>query len=410
MVDDTCTEQVFQASTWLLGRAIQMHWSPISHPGWMGVPNLFSNGRAQRTDSFKTMIHFLTVCRNLTSLALTGIIVSGEHQHAIYSLPHLRKITLRSARFQNTAVKIPKHNVTHLRLFNVLSEVGLSHILHQTSSTLTTLQINEGPAKAFSLRTPRCPRLTTFTHSSPRSENKQVWSFLERNPTIRIIRLNARYCLPDQGPILLPTLSKMTASWEFGRFFLARPELIEFHQHPSYNSGSVRGLWSCLKHAQRAQLHPSRLEQLRVAFFHYSDDFGALPVISHVFGSSLCRLHIWVEGHSIGWPPYPRYTYLLGGWTRLNGPGPYPGNQVNVEFARLRFIQVSFGVQKGVKFPKRTCKKLLMSSILPLCPALEEALFTAISSYDAIEREEPGDGMQLRIRKNGRKWDLAPQN
>ena len=311
VVDDTSTKQVFQASTWLLGSATQMHWSPISRPGWTGTPNLVSNGTAQRTNTFKIMISFLSMCRNLTSLVLTGIIVSGEHQHAIYSLPHLRKITLRSARFQNTAVKIPKHNVTHLRLFNVLCEVGLSHILHQTSSTLTTLQINEGPAKAFSLRTPRCPRLTTFSHNSSRCENREVLTFLAQNPTIRIIRLSAQYCLPDLGPSLLPKLTKVTASWELARFFLARPELTEFYQHPNSNAEGVGKLWSCLAHVQRSLPHPPRLEQLRVATYHCYDDLGALPIISRVFGSSLCKLHIWVEGFTIGWPYC--YAYLLDG-------------------------------------------------------------------------------------------------
>ena len=408
MVDDTSTKRVFQASTWLLGRAIQMHWSPISRPGWTGIPNLFSNGTTQRTNSFKIMISFLPMCRNLTSLVLTGIIVSGEHQHAIYSLPHLRKITLRSARFQNTAIKIPKHNVTHLRLFNVLSEVGLSHILHQTSSTLKTLQINEGPAKAFSLRTPRCPRLTTFTHGPSRCENREVLTFLERNPTIRIIRLDAKYRLPDLGPCLLPKLSKVTASWELARFFLAKPELTEFYQHPSYSTANVVDLWSCLAHVQRSLPHPPRLEQLRVAIYYYSNDLGALPVISHVFGSSLCKLHIWVQGHTPGRPP--RYAYLLDGWARSKGPGPYSGGQCNVKFARLRFIQVSFRSLKGAKFPEVKCTTLMKRSILPLCPVLEEALFTGISSYESIEREEPGEGMVLRIRKNDRRWALALQN
>jgi hypothetical protein len=357
------------------------------------------------------------MCRNLTSLSLTGIIVSGEHQHTIYSLPHLRKITLRSARFQNTAIKLPKHNVTHLRFFNVLSEVGLSHMLDQTSSTLTTLQINEGPAKPFSLRTPRCPHLTTFTHnSSSRCLNREFLTFLERSPTIRVIRLNAGYSLqqPLQQPLqpnLLPKLTKMTASGELGQFFLARPELTEFYQHPKDRTRSVRDLWSWLTHAHtqpqssQLQLHPPppRLEQLRVAIFHHSDDLGALPVISHVFGSSLCKLHIWVEPDPLHWPL--RYTpYLLGGWTRLKGPGLTIG-----AFARLRSIRVSFRLlkRKGTKFPGASCKKLLKDNILPLCPVLEEALFTAISSYESIEREEPGDGMELRAKKDGRRWEFA---
>ena len=404
MVDGTSTKKVFQASTWLLGRASQMHWSSINRPGWTGIPNLFSNGTAPRTNSFKIMISFLSRCRNLTSFVLTGIIVSGEHQQAIYSLPHLRKITLRSARFQNTAVTLPKHNVTHLRLFNVLSEVGLSHILHQTSSTLTTLQINEGPTRVFSLRTPRCPHLTTFAHSSSRCENAEVLTFLERNPTIRIIRLDAKYCVPHLGPSLLPKLSKVTASWELARFFLAKPELTEFYQHPSHDIWNVVGLRSCLAQVQRSLPHPPRLEQLRVAISHYSNGLGALPVISHVFGSSLCQLHIWVEGHG------PRYRYLLDSWASLKGPGPYSGGQVNVKFARLRFIQVSFRSLKGNKMPEVKCTKLLKLYILPLCPVLEEALFTGISSYGSIEREEPVDGMVLRIRKNDRKWALALQN
>jgi len=39
-----------------------------------------------------------------------------------------------------------------------------------------------------------------------------------------------------------------------------------------------------------------------------------------------------------------RYSYSLVGWTRLEGPGPYSGNQtqLTVEFARLRSIRVLF--------------------------------------------------------------------
>jgi hypothetical protein len=63
--------------------------------------------------------------------------------------------------------------------------------------------------------------------------------------------------------------------------------------------------------------------------------------------------------------------------------------------------------RKGTKFPGASCKKLLKDNILPLCPVLEEALFTAIPSYESIEREEPGDGMELRAKKNGRRWEFA---
>jgi len=348
------------------------------------------------------------MCWNFTSLALTGIIVSGEHQHAIYSLPRLRKIVLRSSRFQLTTVKMPKHNVTHLRFFNVLSGATISHVLRQTSSTLTTLRIDEGAPKAVSLYSPPCPRLTKFTYNSSRSEGREVSAFLERHPTIRVIYLSMGFYLPYLRPSTLPKVTKVTASGELGRFLLARPELTEFYQHPSDYAESVRELWSWLAHAQRSQPHPPRLEQFRVKILHHSDDLGALPIISHVFGRSLCRLHIWIEG---GRRCPPRdYSYLLGGWTRLKGPGPYSGNQAIVELVHLRSIQVSFGLIRGTKFPAETCKKLLRSSILPVCPALEEALFTAISSYESIEREKPEDGMELRIRKNGRSWDPPLQN
>jgi len=399
VVDDTSTEQMLQASTWLLGRAAEVRWSSVSSPGWMGVPNLSSNGPAPRINSFKMMLPLLSGCRNLTSLVLTGIVVSGEHQHAIYCLPHLRKISLRSARFQNTAIKMPKHNVTQLRFFNVLSEVALSHILRQTSSTLTTLRVNEGPTKAFSLDTPRCPRLTTFIHYSVRRMNREVIAFLERHPNISVLRLNERYPLQDLGPRLLPKLTKVTANWEISRFFFARPEPIEFCQHPNDLSMGVHELSNSLAQAQRSQQHPLRLNQLRVAILSDSYAWGALPVISRVFGGSLCKLHIWIEGHSSNRPGH-EYSYLLGGWSRLNGPRDYPG------FAHLRSIRVSFGLRKGVKFPEAMCKWLLKDRILPLCPVLEEALFTVVPSYKTIEREGHEGGMELRIRKKGRKWDL----
>jgi len=408
VVDGTSTKQVFRASTWLLDRTTEVHWSSISPPPWKGVPTLFWDGPASRTNSFKIMIPFLSMCRNLTSLALTGIIVSGEHQHAVYSLPHLRKIILRSSRFQLTKVTMPKHNVTHLRLFNVLSEAAISHILRQISSTLTTLRIDKGPPKALSLYSPRCPRLTKFTYNSSRSEDREVSAFLERHPTIRVIYLSMGFYLPYLRPSTLPKVTKVTASGELGRFFLARPELTEFYQHPNDYAESVRGLWSWLVDAQRSQPHPPRLEQFRVKISHHSDDLGALPVISHFFGKSLCRLHIWVEGGHY-WSSRS-YSYLLDGWIRLKGPGPYSGNQAIVELVHLRSIQVSFGLIRGTEFPAETCKKLLGSSILPVCPALEEALFTAISSYESIEREKPEDGMELRIRKNGRSWDPPLQN
>jgi len=405
VVDDTSTEQMLQASTWLLGRAAEVRWSSVSSPGWKGVPNLSSSSQAPRINTFKIMLPLLSGCRNLTSLVLTGIVVSGEHQHAIYCLPHLRKISLRSARFQNTAIKMPKHNVTQLRFFNVLSEVALSHILRQTSSILTTLWVSEGPTKAFSLDTPRCPRLTTFTHRSTRRVNKEVITFLERHPNIRVLRLNEGCTLQDLGPSLLPKLTKVTARWKLSPFFLANPELTEFYQQPNDLSVSVSELVSSLAQAQRSQRHPPRLHQLRVAILHNSYSWGALPVISQVFGSSLCKLHIWIEecsrdrlGH--------KYSYLLGDWSRLKGPGDYHRSQVTMAFVHLRFIRVSFGLKKGVKFPETICKRLLKDRILPLCPVLEEALFTIVPSYGTIEREGHEDGMELRIRKKGRKWDL----
>ena len=149
VVDPTATEQTLQASIWLLGRATEVHWSYIATPGWQGFPCHFSNGQVTCTNSFKLMLPLLSGCGNLSSLVLTGIHVSGEHQPAIYSLPHLRKITLRSASFQCTVSEIPKHNVTHLRVSNVPSDEALSYILRQTSSTLVTLQVSEGPTKAF---------------------------------------------------------------------------------------------------------------------------------------------------------------------------------------------------------------------------------------------------------------------
>ena len=409
VVDDTSTEQMLQASTWLLERAVEVHWSCISSPGWEGVPNLSSNSRAPRTDSFKIMLPLLSRCGNLSSLSLTGVVVSGEHQQAIYSLPYLRKITLRSARFQCTALEMPKHNVTHIRFFNVPGEVALSYILRQTSSTLVTLRVSEGSRKAFSLDTPRCPRLTVFTHNSLRHANKEVISFLGRHPNIRVIWLNERYAHLDLGPTLLPKLTKVTANGKLGRFFFARPELREYSQHTNDRIGSVRELWSWLVQAQRSQLHQPRLEQLRVAIMHNSDDLGALPVISYVFGSSLRKLHIWVEEYQWGCSRR-NFSYLLDRWTALKGPGAYHGDQATVVFAHLRSIQVSFRMIKGAKFPERICRVLLRDRILPLCPVLVEALFTAISSYKTIEREEPEDGMELRIRKNGGGWDLPPKD
>src|SRR6266404_6226301 len=103
VVDNTSTEKMFQASTWLLDRTIEVHWSSVSFPGWKACPYLYSNGRSSHTNSFKIMLPLLSGCGNLSSLVLTGIIVSGEHQQAIYSLPHLRKITLQSSRFQCTS-------------------------------------------------------------------------------------------------------------------------------------------------------------------------------------------------------------------------------------------------------------------------------------------------------------------
>jgi hypothetical protein len=50
---------------------------------------------------------------------------------------------------------------------------------------------------------------------------------------------------------------------------------------------------------------------------------------------------------------------------------------------------------------------MLKDNILRLFQMLEEALFTTMSSYDSIEQEEPGNGMELRIRKNGHGWNFA---
>ena len=71
-----------------------------------------------------------------------------------------------------------------------------------------------------------------------------------------------------------------------------------------------------------------------------------------------------------------------------------------MELARLQSIRISFCSIKGVDFPQAICKEVLKKNILPLCPVLEEALFTAMSSYAAIEQEKPKDGMELRIRRD----------
>jgi hypothetical protein len=396
---------MFQASAWLLSRATEIHWSSISYPGWRGTPLPPSNGREIYADSFEIMIPLLPGCRNLTSIVLAGVIVSGEHQHAIYSLPHLRTITLRSAHFQNTAVKMPKHNVTDLRTINIHSEAALSHILHQTSSALVTLLVDEELTNLFSLDTPRCPHLTTFTLNSSvhQSLPRETITFLERHSNIRVIHLNAIPTCQVLWAGLLPKLTRMTACGEWGRAFLARPELTEFYQHPEDRPWIVRHLWEWLEQVQLSQLHPPRLEQMRIAIFRHSTLLGALPVISHVFGSSLIKLHLSIA-------PYHGSTCspidLLGGWTRLKGPGPYSGSQSTVEFARLRSIRVSFPIEMETKFPRTACQKLFAQKILPLCPVLEEALFTVISSYKEIEREEPEGGMELQIVKKGCNWCL----
>ena len=95
------------------------------------------------------------------------------------------------------------------------------------------------------------------------------------------------------------------------QFFFVRPELTELlYLHPSDHTKSVRALRTGPTYALRSQLHPPRLEQLQVAILHHSDDLGALPVISHVFGSGICKLHIWVEGGPLHWPlRYPSLVF-----------------------------------------------------------------------------------------------------
>jgi hypothetical protein len=335
---------------------------------------------------------------------LTGIVVGGEHQQVIYSLPHLRKITLQSACFQITELEIPKHNVSQIIFFNVPNAIALSHILRQTSSTLETLRVSDGVSEAFSLHTPQCPHLTVFTYiNSLQNVNREVITFMERHPNILTVRLHISETFEHVGPSILPKLTKVTANGRLGRFLIARPELKEYYQHPHDDIKSVKRLWSWLVQVQPVP----QLEQLRIALFCESDDFGALPVISHFFGKTLCRLHIWIENYS---RDSRHDDFLLGGWAMLRGPRGHSQGQAIVKFARLRSIRVSFRIVTGMRFPEAACRELLRDRILPLCPALKEASFTALSSYKKIEQEEPEDGMELRIRKNGRGWDLPLQS
>jgi hypothetical protein len=245
-------------------------------------------------------------------------------------------------------------------------------------------------------------------HNSSWSVMGGVLTFPELHPTFRAFRLSAGSSRQILGPGSLPKLTKMTASAVLGQFLIASPTLTEFYQHPNDYSRSVGELWSWLAHAQGFQPLPLRLEQLRVAILCHSDSLGALPVISHFFGKSLRKLHIWVEGGSFSWRS--GYAYLLGGWRASIGPGLHSGNQATIELPHLCSIQVSFPLIRGERIPEWLCKELLKANILPLCPVLEEALFTAISSYKSIELEEPGDGMELRFRKKGRTWDPPLQN
>lgn len=408
VVVDTSTEQTLYASSWLLERAIEVHWSFFGSPGWIGFPWTPSDHQAVRTNSFRILLPLLSGCGNLSSLVLTGIVVSGEHQQAIYSLPHLRKITLRSARFRCTDLEMPKHNVTQLLLVNAPDEEALSHILRQTSSTLESLRVSDGVTKAFSRDTPRCPHLTAFTYiNSTRSSCEGAMTFMGQHSSIRILRLYVGYTDQTLGPNFLHNLTKVTANGELGWWFFARPELRVFYQHPNDKIGWVDDLCSYFEPARGSRLHPPQLEQLRIAVLHESDDSGALPVISYFFGRTLCKLHIWIEKY---WRDRSHdFSYLVGGWSMLMGPKLHFGSQATVKFARLRSIRVSFKMIKGIEFPEATCRQLLRDSILPLCPVLEEASFTALSSYEAIEQEEPEDEMELRIRKNGSVWELTPQ-
>lgn len=408
VVVDTSTDQTLHASSWLLERAIEVHWSFFGSPGWLGFPWVPSDHQVARTNSFRIMLPLLSGCGNLSSLVLTGIVVSGEHQQVIYSLPHLRKITLRSARFRCTDLEIPKHNVTHLLLFNAPDEEALSHILRQTSSTLESLRVSDGVTKAFSHDTPRCPRLTAFTYiNTTRSICKGAMTFMQQHSSIRVLRLYLAYTDQTLGPNFLHNLTKVTTNGDLGGWFFARPELKEFYQHPNDKIGWVDDVWSCFERDQRSRLDPPQLEQLRIAVLHESDDSGALPIISYFFGKTLRKLHIWIEKYSLDHSH--DFSYLVGGWSMLMGPRSLYGSQATVKFARLRSIRVSFKLIKGIEFPEATCRQLLRDSILPLCPVLEEASFTALSSYETIEQEEPEDEMELRIGKNGGVWDLTPQ-
>lgn len=215
----------------------------------------------------------------------------------------------------------------------------------------------KGQQKRFSLDTPRCPRLTVLKINSAQGLNEEVVTFLKRHLDIRVIRLNEGYTYQDLAGSL-PKVTKVTASGKLGRFFFARPELTEYHQHPNDSIGSVRELWSWLEQAQRSQLHPPPLEQLRVAILSKAYDLGALPVLSYFFGSTLRNLHIWIEKNSRCRSPRS-FSYLLSDWTTLIGPGVYSGSQATEGFAHLRSIRVSFKIMKGIEFPETTCRRLL---------------------------------------------------
>jgi hypothetical protein len=339
-----------------------------------------------------TLLHLATFPR-LTSIELVRVTVDPEGQRTIYSLPHLRSITLRLSQFQYTPVSMPNHGVTHLRIFNIGNPAAFTHILRQVAGSLTTLEVcskDGGPVLSDLVR---CPLLRSIALElgGPLPFPRTILQFLELHPEITDLKLDC-HLFPVIPPSLLPNLRRLESTTATPSSLLESRPIESFLHLRTYGPWDLT-IWSELASFKKAPRR-NAVRELRVAFHQ---DFCALYLISDTVGRTLQRLHVWVTRNTaLLTDPADSYGFLLGQWSTVRTQ-----SEATVAFPMVKEVLISFQRDDGCSFPLKECQMIFYQVLLPLCPVLEEAELFAISSYDRIEREDPQVGWWVRYWKDG---------
>lgn len=396
LIDNTSIEDLLSRAPVFREWSTHFYWAPLAlddRGGDGALPTVYCR-KVHYLHMNATLSHLITFPR-LTSIDLVRVTVNAEGQCTIYSLPHLRSITLRVSQFQSTTRQMPGHQVTHLRLFNIGSPFAFTHVLRQVAGSLTDLEVYSKDSGMFISDLVRCPLLRSITLEVGGQESiaDTALQFLDLHPEITDITFNCNTFMRIPQS-LLPNLRRVEGRI-FPRSWLeSRP--IESFSHHVKECISWRvpfsPLWNNLECFRKAPRR-NTVKELRVIFGY---DRHALSWISTSVGKTLQYLQMWVEKNP-SLPMYPTnpYDFLLGAWTV-----PDPASQEPPAFPRVKQVLLSFRRHDAHKFPLDTSQQVLDQVLLPICPVLEQVEFHAISSYEGIKREMPQVGWWVRYWKD----------